>query len=165
MKTALIAIVAIAVLTGCATVTNPVPSDYKGPVVLLADTGMREDGSKARFFAALEIDGNSIENAIRETRIASHGQGFALSARYTNRPVPVRPMKVKLIGTHQTAAPIHEIASRMAGTFFSVDGVVDFKPAEGRRYEVTGELAKERSCVWIADVESKSAVTDKVCTK
>lgn len=165
MKTVFITLGTVALLAGCATVTNPVPADYKGPVVSLADTGASEDGSKARFFVALEVDGNSIENAIRATRIASHGQGFALSARYTTRSVPVRPMKVKLNGTHQTAAPIHEIASRMAGTFFSVDGVVEFKPNEGRRYEVTGELAKERSCVWIADIETKGAATEKVCTK
>ena len=72
---------------------------------------------------------------------------------------------MKLIGTHQTAAPIHEIASRMAGTFFSVEGVVDFNPVEGRGYEITGDLKKDKSCVWIADVESKQPVTEQVCTK
>ena len=165
MKTHLLLVTAAIALVGCATVSEPVPADYKGPVVQLADTGAREDGSKARFFAALEIDGNGVVNSLRETRAASYGQGFSLTAKYTTRRVPVRPMKVKLIGTHQTAAPIHEIASRMAGTFFSVDGVVDFKPVEGKRYEVTGELKKERSCVWIADAETKAEVTEKICTK
>lgn len=161
---ALPALVLSLLLAGCATVSNPVPEGYTGPVVPLADTGRQEDGSKGQFFAALEIDGREIQNAIRETRMASNGQGFSLSSRYTTRDVPVRAMKVKLIGTHQTAAPIHEIASRMAGTFFSVEGVADFTPVPGHRYIVTGELAKERSCVWIADTESSAAATDKICT-
>lgn len=72
-------------------------------------------------------------------------------------------MKVKLVGTHQTAAPIHEIASRMSGTFFSVEGVVEFKPLERHRYEVTGELMKQRSCVWVADATTAEPATEKVC--
>ncbi len=78
-------------------------------------------------------------------------------------PAPVRPMRLKLVGTHQTGAPIHEMASKMAGTFFSVDGYVEFKPVEGTTYQVTGELKKERSCVWIVDAATKNAVTEKVC--
>ena len=165
MKTPLLLVTAAIALVGCATVSEPVPAEYKGPVVQLSDTGASESGSKARFFAALEIDGNAVRNSLRETRSASHGQGFSLTAKYTTRNVPVRPMKVKLIGSHQTAAPIHEMASRMAGTFFSVEGIVDFKPVEGKRYEITGELKKERSCVWIADAETKAEATEKVCTK
>jgi hypothetical protein len=153
------------VLVGCTTVSTPIPVGYTGPVVPLADTGTKEDGGKARFFSALQIDGKDIKNSLNETRSASYGQGSALNLKYTTRNVPVQAMKVKLIGTHQTAAPIREIASRMAGTFFSVDGTVDFKPVEGKRYEVTGELKKERSCVWIVDVETKAEATDKICSK
>ncbi|WP_201494842.1 hypothetical protein [Rubrivivax sp. A210] len=165
MKKALFCLSLTLVLAGCATVSKPVPDDYKGPIVQLSDTGMREDGSKGQFFVATEIDGNAIQNALRETRGASYGQGFSLNSRYTTRDIPVRPMKIKLVATHQTAAPIHEMASRMAGTFFSIDGVVDFKPTEGHRYEVAGELKKERSCVWILDAESKQPATEKVCSK
>lgn len=164
MKRTLLCLSATLVLVGCATVSKPVPDDYKGPIVQLADTGMREDASKGQFFVAAEIDGNAIQNGLRETLNASYGQGFSLTPRYTTRDIPVRPMKVRLIATHQTAAPIQEIASRMAGTFFRVDGIVEFKPAEGRRYEVTGELKKERSCVWILDAGTKEPATDKVCS-
>ena len=153
----------VALLSGCATVTKPVPDDYKGPVVSLADTGMQEDSSKGQFFVAEEMDGNRIQNALAETRSASYGKGSALLSRYTVRTLPVRPMRLKLVGTHQTGAPIHEIASKMAGTFFSVDGYVEFKPTEGVNYEVTGELKKEKSCVWIVDTATKNPVTEKVC--
>lgn len=161
----LILALALVLLSGCATVSNPIPQGYSGPEVLLDDSGYPEGTSKARLFAALEIDGRPIQNALRETRMASHGQGFSLSPRYTIRNVPVLPMKIRIIGTHQTAAPIHEMASRMAGTFYSVEGIVDFKPVEGRRYMVTGDLEKERSCVWIAELGTAAVVTEKVCTK
>lgn len=155
----------VLLLAGCATLSKPVPDGYSGPVVPLADTGHQEDGSKGQFFAAVEINGKEILNSIRETRRASYGQGFALTSRYSIRDVPVTPMKVKLIGTHQTAAPIHEIASRMAGTFFSVEGVVDFLPVQGHKYEVAGVLKKEQSCVWIADTVSSELATEKICTQ
>ncbi|NTV10402.1 MAG: hypothetical protein HGA47_06455 [Zoogloea sp.] len=164
MKTLLALPLALA-LSGCITMTNPVPEGYKGPVVPLADTGYQEDSGKGRFFAALEIDGHQIENSIRETRIASYNHGPVLTSRYTTRNVPVAPMKVKLTGTHQTAAPIQEIASRVAGTFFSVEGVADFSPIADHLYMVTGELKKEHSCVWIADKDSSEPVTKKICTQ
>lgn len=163
MKTRLLPLLAL-FLSACATLSKPVPEGYTGPVVQLADTGQQEDGTKGRFFCAVEVNGREIQNCLRETRSASYGHGFALSSRYTTREVPVTEMKVKLVGTHQTAAPIHEIASRMAGTFFSVDGVVDFKPTEGHSYIVTGELKKERSCVWIAEANSNEPETEKACT-
>jgi hypothetical protein len=152
-------------LSGCATVAPSVPETYKGPVVQLSDTGMQDGGTKATFFLVSAIDGREIQNSLRETRSASYGQGFALSARYTSRQVPVASMKVKLIGTHQVAAPIHEIALRIAGSFWSVVGITEFLPIEGKSYVVTGELKKEESCVWIAESESKQVVTEKVCTK
>jgi hypothetical protein len=164
MKKLLACLAFTLLITGCATVSKPVPDGYTGPVVSLSDTGVREDGTKGQFFAALEIDGSPIQNAVRESRMASSGQGFSLTTRYTTRDIPVRPMKIKLIATHLTAAPIQEIAGRVAGTFFSVDGMADFSPTAGRRYEVTGELKKEKSCVWIVDAESKAPATEKVCT-
>ncbi|WAC73742.1 hypothetical protein OU995_03080 [Roseateles sp. SL47] len=112
-----------------------------------------------------EIDGRSIENSLHETRVASSGKGLALTSRFTTRNVPATALKVKLIGTHQTAAPIQEMVGRAAGTFFSVDGIVDFKPVEGKNYIVTGELKKERSCVWIQEDGTGQPATEKVCSK
>ncbi len=71
-------------------------------------------------------------------------------------------MQVKLIATPQTGAPIHELASRVTGNFFSVEGEVDFNPAPGGRYLVKGELKKGASSVWIEDVETGECVTEKV---
>jgi hypothetical protein len=152
-------------VAGCATVSNPVPEGYAGSTVELEDTGERETDGKGVFFAAVAIDGREIENSLRESRRASAGRGFSLTGILTTRQVPVTPMKLKLIGTHMTAAPIHELAARAAGTFFSVEGVVDFRPVEGRKFLVTGELTKAKSCVWVADAATKAPVTERVCTQ
>lgn len=151
-------------LAGCASLYEPVPAGYSGPTAMLADSGFYEDGTKAQFFAAVAIDGKDIDNTIFASRRASQNHGFALTAQFITRPVPAQPMKVKLIGTHQTAAPIHELMSRAAGTFFSVEGEVDFNPLPGESYVVRGELKKGGSEVWIEDADTKQVVTTKVQT-
>ena len=71
-------------------------------------------------------------------------------------------MKVKLRGSHATGMPIHEIASRAMGTFFEVEGVVDFTPQADKRYRVVGTLSKADSAVWIEDEANHQPVTAKV---
>jgi hypothetical protein len=164
MRTLVLLAVVISI-AGCATVSPSIPESYTGPKATLLDTGSIEDGSKAKVFAALEIDGKPIQNSLRETRMASQGRGLSLSPRITAREIPAQALKLKLTGTHITAAPIHELASRAAGTFFSVDGEVAFKPEAGRNYAVVGELSKDKSCVWIEDRLSNAPATEKVCTK
>ncbi len=71
-------------------------------------------------------------------------------------------MKVKLRGSHATAAPIHAIFSQASGSFYSVEGVTDFTPVPGGNYVVKGELNKDGSSVWIEDVGTHRPVTQKV---
>lgn len=110
----------------------------------------------------MEIDGNRIANSFGASASASHGQGFALTMAVIDREVPAKPMRVTIKASHTTAAPIHAIASQMAGTFFSVEGVVDFDPKPNTKYVVRGELKKEGSAVWIEDVMSGQVVTQKI---
>jgi len=177
----MLAAIGATVITGCSTLSTPVPPNYTGPLVQLADTGYlesshrgaflnavtghQESSGRGVFFAAVEINGQAINNAYRETRLASQGRGFGLRPVYTRRDVPVLPMQVALSGGHESAAPIEAILFAAAGDHLSVNGVVTFNPSEGRSYFVTGELKKERSCIWIADTTSKQPVTEKICNK
>ena len=144
---------------------NPVPEGYSGPVATIADSGFAESGSKAQMFVVAEIDGNPVRNSVGASRSASHGQGFNLTTRFISRPVPAQPMKLKLLGTHTTAAPIHAIFSQAAGTFFSVEDTVDFTPVPGGTYVVKGELRQEGSSVWLEDRATGKPVTKKVTEK
>lgn len=154
----------LVVLSGCASY-KPVPEGYTGPVATVSDSGFAEDGSKAQLFVLSEVDGNRIDTSIGASAGASHGRGFALTTSIIERQVPAKPMKVALRATHTTAAPIHAIASQMAGTFFSVDGVVDFSPQPNGKYVVKGELKKDASSVWIEDANTQQPVTEKIVKK
>jgi hypothetical protein len=161
--TALLVIFALA-LGGCATY-KPVPDGYSGPTARIADSTYQETGGKGRLYYIESIDGNKIENARSATGQASYGRGFNLSTRGVTRDVPIRKMRLRLIGTHVTAAPIHEIASRAIGEFFSVEGEIDFTPEAGKVYEVRGELTKAVASVWIADLNSGESVSEKIIAK
>jgi hypothetical protein len=148
-------------LTGCATY-EPVPQGYVGPTATVVDSGFSEDGTKAQLFALVAIDDNRVANAFAASAIASHGRGASLTTVFPERSVKAKPMKVTLRGSHATGAPIHAMASQMAGTFFSVEGSVDFSPQENRKYRVKGELKKEKSSVWIEDAETGEPATSVI---
>jgi len=160
MKSFVLALTLVA-LSGCATY-QAVPAGYQGPLAYITDSVEPEDGSKARIFAVMEIDGNRVANSFSGSSEASAGRGFALSTRVTTRMVPPKPMKLTLRGSHATAAPIHAMASQLAGTFFSVEGLVDFDPKPETRYVVKGVLNKASSSVWIEEAETGVVVTKKV---
>jgi hypothetical protein len=146
------------VLAACATY-EPVPKDYTGPTATVRDTGFSEDGTKAQMFALVEIEGNRVMNAFWASANASHGRGASLTTVYPERQVQARPLKVMLRGSHATGAPIHAMASQLAGTFFSVEGAVDFSPKPNGRYLIKGELKKEKSRVWIEDADTGQPAT------
>jgi hypothetical protein len=60
----------------------------------------------ARVFAAVEIDGKSIENSIEATNRASAGHGLLQTVKWIRREVLPQPMKVKLVGKTVAVAPI-----------------------------------------------------------
>ena len=151
-------------LGGCATY-KMVPDGYTGPTVTVKDTTIRESTGKGSIFYVESINGNEVFNALKATGRASYGQGFRLTLVPDWRSVKVEPMKLKLIGTHVTAAPIHELASRAAGEFFSVAGDIDFSPVAGRTYVVNGALTKQEASVWIEDEDTKELVTKKIIAR
>ena len=146
-----------ALLVACATQeTFPV---FTGPTAFISDSVNAVDGTKGEVFYVEAIDGKSVESAARETRRASRGRGFSLTLQSKLRQVEARPVRLRLVASHITAAPIHELASRAAGTFFSVEGEVDFIPVAGGKYVVKGELKKGLSSVWLADEDTQQPVT------
>jgi hypothetical protein len=153
-------LMALLCVAGCASYT-PVPADYTGPTATISDSGLVEGATKAQLFVIAEIDGQRINNSFNASAQASYGQGLALRTRYVERKIPARPMKLKLLGSHVTGAPIHALISQAAGTFFSVEGVIDFSPKPNGQYVVKGELKKEGSSVWIEDMATGEQVGEK----
>ena len=146
-------------LSGCATYEPPVPVGYTGPTASIGEHGISEDSSKAKLFYVEAIDGKPVRSSLIATRRATAGRGFSLAMDYVVHTVPARPLRLKLVGTHVTGAPIHEIASRAAGTFFSVEGELTFTPEPDGEYFITGKLQKEGSAVWVADARTEKPVS------
>ncbi len=163
MKTLLISLAVIS-LAGCSTY-KPVPENYAGPIATVADSGQAEDSMKAQIFALTEINGHSIEDSFQTSHSASFNQGAFLRLTLTERQIPATQMEVKIRGSHATGAPIHELVSRSMGTFFEVEGLVDFKPEPNAKYVVVGVLSKNASSVWIENAETHQPVTKKVIGK
>lgn len=161
MKKLFAALALVAGLSACATY-EPVPKDYTGPTSSVTDTGFSEDGSKAQMFALMSVDGNRLPNAFGASAVASHGRGASLTTIYPTHQLPSKPTKALVRGSHATGMPIHAMASQLAGTFFEVEGVVDFDPQPGKRYAVKGALKKEKSQVWIEDIDTGKPVTSVV---
>lgn len=156
-----LALSAVVFLAACATY-EPVGKDYTGPTATIRDSGFSEDGSKAQLFAVVEIDGNRVPNAFGASANASYGRGASLTTVFPERKVRTTSMRLKLRGSHATGAPIHAIASQMAGTFFSVEGVIEFTPLPNASYVVKGELKKEKSSVWLEDIATGKAVSSVI---
>ena len=163
MKT-LVATVALVLIAGCASY-NPVSDGYAGPVASVADSGGLDAGEKAQLYVLSEVDGHKIAESFSASQQASRGLGAGLITKVVTRQVPAKPMKVVLRASHITGAPIQALFSQAAGTFWSVEGPVDFTPQADGRYVVRGELKKEGSSVWIEDARTNQPVTDKVVTR
>lgn len=151
-------------LHGCATY-RPVPDGYTGPVANIADSGIPGDGSRSQIFGVVEIDGNPIDTSFSASGPERSLWRSTLATRFISRQVPATPMKVKLVGSHITMAPIQAIVGQIAGNFFSVSGTVDFRPAPGGNYIVKGELKKGGSSIWIEDRATGLPVTEKIVEK
>lgn len=161
MKLVVATLLVAAGLSGCA-LYQPVPPGYTGPIATVSDSGFSENGTKAQLFVLLEVDGNAIPNSFKASAGASYGRGFSLTTQIVDRQVPAKPMRVKLRASHTTGAPIHALFSQAIGSFYSVEGVVDFSPQPQGKYIVKGELKKEGSSVWIEDLATHQPVTQKV---
>jgi hypothetical protein len=164
MKKYLYAAATALALSGCATYQHA-PEGYTGPTAEISDTYYYETGSKGALFYVKSIDGNAVQNARGATGRASYGRGFSLTAQSETRRLRIEPVKLVLIGTHVTAAPIHEIASRAIGEFFTVEGEISFLPVTGKKYEVVGDLKKAEASVWIRDADSRERVSEKITAK
>jgi hypothetical protein len=142
---------AASLISGCAIFDPAVPVGYTGPTAKVLDWGGDIREMKAELYVLKAIDGRAIESTITASHRASANQGLRLTVAPVERDVPARPMKVTLRATHITAAPIHELMSRAAKTFFEVEGVVDFHPRPGATYVVMGKLQAQGSQVWIEE--------------
>jgi hypothetical protein len=136
-------------LTACA--TQLVPDNFKGETAILRDSyGSYRDGGwlntdTAHFFIATKVDGKIIANSLSETAGDNYGRGFSMTPVPFERRVPIKTMRVDLLGTTHHAADVGILLNKN----YSVRRTVTFTPQPGGRYVVKGKLGDTGSSVWI----------------
>lgn len=152
----------ILLLSGCASVAPSIPASYSGPQARLDDSGLVHSRSKADLFVAEQLDGQDIDDGMRQAHQASKGKGFALTTVQFGRPIVAgKLVKVGVRGRTIFAAPIQALTS----TVYQVKGTVEFVPEPNATYVVRGEFSEEYSAVWIEEAASKTVVGKKVEVK
>lgn len=135
-------------------------------VATIEDTVEQETDTRIRVFAVSAIDGKSVSNARGVTRAANYGMGFHVFRTATRtREIAAKKVTVSVIGTHQMGAPIHEIAARVAGTFYEVDGDFQFEPKPWIHYRVRGRLTRTESSIWIERADDGVQVTGTISVR
>jgi hypothetical protein len=166
MKKTLLSLPLAITLAACANLESPIEPGYAGPTVVVNDTQLPEGNTRAQFFVIEEVDGRRVNNALIESRRASNGGGFTLVGRNISRELPSRPLRLKLLATEETGAPIEAIFRAATGSLArSVEGIVEFVPQEGHQYIVTGEMSKETSSVWIQDLSANQPASEKIASR
>jgi hypothetical protein len=147
------------VLSGCATVPQSFVSGYSGPSAKIYDFSHNLTGSKAMACFVDQIDGIKVEEtSASNSRGSSMGTGFRVNTRIATREIKATPTTIRLVATHMTGAPIHEIASRLSGQFLSIEKQFRFAPKASVEYAVRCTLTPEKQDVWIVDLATNDRV-------
>lgn len=155
MKRRLLVIFGALLLAGCA--TKLVSDDYAGPTAVVKDSyadyekGGVFKSDKAKFFVMTKADGKKIEEALTWTAMISDGMGSSMRPQNHQRRVPIKPMKVELLGVVYYPAPITQLTNKT----FETRRTVSFSPVAGQTYVVRGRLGESGSDVWIETAGGK----------
>lgn len=139
-------------LAGC---TKTLPDNYSGPTAIVRDTHANyvEGGflrhEKVDLFVMETMDGKLIDNGQLATARASFKSslGFKLKPQSFEKPLPIRPMTVTLAAIIVYAAGGQYGGSREPETMATRK--LRFTPVAGETYVVRGQIARDKSSVWL----------------
>lgn len=154
----------VLLLQACASAPPPrVPFD-PATQASIADTANGGGFSGGQFFVLAEVNGKTVDrNSQTESQRASRGQGANMRLVDIERPVPAGPVRLKLKGMIDHAAPIQSIFSTVfSGGPRLVEGTVDVELKADTRYRVTGTIDELRSEVWLEEIGSNRVVGPKI---
>jgi hypothetical protein len=134
------------------------PADYTGPTANVADQVVAVSPQQLHVFEMTQVDGRRLASSSVATTRAGQGSGMTVTPVALTNELPLGAARVRLQAATQYASPVLGLSNPHCRTV----GEVDFTPAEGRRYVVNGRIGADACEVWIEDVTSKQAVTEKV---
>lgn len=155
-----VAIVVVAVLSGCATKMqhSNFQDGYDGPMAIIRDSYDARNSIKADFFCVEKIDGVDVENSRINTKIANRGRGMSMNPIVAYRGVLPKESTFFVVGRTEYAAPI----LALAGSVYEIKGEVRFTPEVDKTYVVRGELEEDHSAVWIEEKETGEIMGKKI---
>lgn len=149
-------LVVVLAITGCASPKPITPYDIQdNNSVSVTDTSSRSGRGQGHFFFLEKVDEIAIHNSLIASSKASSGQGLNLVISTTTRKLPVKRMKLSLVGQVHHSAPIGYMMN--SGENFKVGGLVEFLPEIGQSYRVNGILSAAYSAVWVEDINGNIA--------
>ena len=155
---------AMALLAGCTSFKSfsafepATPADYTGPTANVADQVVAVSPQQLHVFEMTQVDGRRLASSSVATTRAGQGSGMTVTPVTLTNELPLAAARVRLQAATQYASPVLGLSNPHCRTV----GEVDFTPAEGRRYVVAGRITADACEVWIEDVASKQAVTQKI---
>jgi hypothetical protein len=148
-------------LSGCTSFSAfqpATPPDYTGATANVADQVVAVSPQRLHVFEMTQVDGRRLASSSTATTRAGQGGGMTVTPVSLTNELPLREAKVRLQAAIQYASPVVAMSNPSCRTV----GEVSFTPVEGRRYAVNGRIAADACEVWIEDLETKQAVTDKL---
>lgn len=150
----LLLLAALLLLTGCA--SQPLQDDYAGQTAVVKDSfanyaeGDSFNSEHAELFAMVEVDGKLVYNG-RDDTFAATAPDRKLRLRMVERRVPVKPMKVKIVGL------VYYPQGFWVAQKYGTEKTASFTPVAGEAYVVRGKLGKSGSdsSVWIETASGK----------
>ncbi|NMM41215.1 hypothetical protein [Pseudoalteromonas arctica] len=137
-------------LSGCVTTHNPIPEGYTGPLSTIDDSFKISSSQTAGMFYIQKVNGKDVVNAYTKSYSASSGQNGALNTQGYSHRLPAVKTKLLLSGEIMHGAPVGYLFNSDAN--YVVSGEIEFLPEVNKHYLVSGELNKQRSAVWIEDI-------------
>lgn len=147
-------------LAGCMSFQSSVPEGYSGTTASVNDTYKHHTGPKAHFFVLTQVDEKVIENASYRTRLQNSGRKEVITPYMVTRTVMTEEQQFTIAGFVQFMID----GQTLVGENLLVSGNVSFNPIANETYNVTGELSKYKSTVWIEDSKG-NIVSDKIVAK
>lgn len=152
------------VLCGCTSVKSfgaleaATPPDYTGPTANVADQVMAVSPQRLHVFEMTEVDGRRLSSSSMASARAGQGSGMTLTPVALTNELPLAALRVRLQAATQYASPLVSMSNPSCRTV----GEVGFTPQEGKRYAVMGRIEAKACEVWIEDVATGQAVTEKL---
>jgi hypothetical protein len=134
------------------------PPDYTGATANVADKVVAVSPQQLHVFEMTQVDDRRLSSSSMASTRAGQGSGMTVAPVSLTNELPLHASRVRLQAATQYASPMLAMSNPGCRTV----GEVSFTPQDGKRYIVNGRIAADACEVWIEDIATGQAATDKI---